>query len=465
MEEVGHQPVTRDMFQLIYAYVAGLGPYVAIALALGLGIPFLLLVTKPARWLLAFAILFLCLVPFGGGELAGASEGSLFRQIGWGSTFLLALFYALHERGRFSVPWTWVPIPYLVLLAYALISVAWSEAPLVSAKRAVQLLGVLFIALALARQSKASHALTSFAWPGLFFLLLGVVALAVPWLSIDPDGNYKGFTFTKNVWGQFALLMALVFMFLALSKTKPRLNWWLFAFASLSLIATRSATTILIYVVSVMVVLYWVAIRRYGGKLMPVSLVSLMLGTVTLFIYFLIHGALPVDAVLEASLGSVGKDTTLTGRTELWRWMGYEIARHPWLGAGYGGFWMGLEGPSFTIVRFFSWRPGQAHNGYVDVINELGYVGLALLAWVLVAHLWNIVRLHRSGNELTAIFHLAILAAALLLNVSETNFMRTTHLWWIIFSTSIIGVHVHLRQLEQAISQAGMGKNPKPLVS
>lgn len=451
------------MLQLIYAYVTGLGPYIAIALALGLGIPFLLLVTKPARWLLAFAILFLCLVPFGGGDLAGASEGSLFRQIGWGSAFLLALFYALREQGRFTVPWSWVPIPYLILLVYALISVAWSEAPLVSAKRAVQLVGVLFIALAFTRQSGASRALTSFAWPGLFFLLLGVVALAVPWLSFDPDGNYKGFTFTKNVWGQFALLMALVFMFLALIKVKPRLNWWLVAFSSLSLVATRSATTILIYVVSVMVVLYWVAARRYGGKLLPVSLVSLMFGAVALFTYFLIEGQLPVGVVFEASLDSVGKDATLTGRTELWRWMGYEIARHPWLGAGFGGFWMGLEGPSFTIVRFFSWRPGQAHNGYIDVINELGYVGLALLAWVLVAHLWNIVMVHRRGEGLAAIFHLAILIAALLLNVSETNFMRTTHLWWIILSSSIIGVHVHLHQLAPAVSQAGTGKNPKPL--
>lgn len=451
------------MFQMIYVYVAGLGPYIAIALALGLGIPFLLLVTKPSRWLLTFAILFLCLVPFGGGDLAGASEGSLFRQIGWSSTFILALFYALREPGRFTVPWTWVPIPYLVLLVYALISVAWSEAPLVSAKRAVQLLGVLFIALALARQTRASQSLTSFAWPGLFFLLMGVLALAVPWLSIDPDGNYKGFTFTKNVWGQFALLMALVFMFLALCKTRPRLNWWLFGFASLSLIATRSATTILIYVVAVMVVLYWYAARSYGSKLLPASLATLMLGTVSMFTYFLFVGELPVGVVFEASLDSVGKDATLTGRTELWRWMGYEIARHPWLGAGFGGFWMGLEGPSFTIVRFFSWRPGQAHNGYIDVINELGYVGLVLLVLVLVTHLWNIIRLNRRGEGLIAIFHLAVLVAALLLNVSETNFMRTTHLWWIILSTSIIGVHVHLRQLERAVSQTGPSANPSPL--
>lgn len=443
------------MFQLIYSYIAGLGPYVAIALALGLGIPFLLLVTKPSRWLVAFMVLFLSLSPFGGADLTGQSEGSMFRQIGWGLAFLVALFYAMRSQGRFTVPWSWVPVSYLILLAYALLSVAWAEQPMVSAKRAFQLLGVLFVALALVRYRREGNAFGLFAWPGLIFLLLGVLAIAAPSFSFDLDGNYKGFAITKNVWGQFALLMALVFMFLALSKHKPRLNWWLFVFASASLFATRSATTITIYVIAISIVLFWVASKRYGSKMQIAALATSIVSLAAMFGYFLLQGDLPFDTVLEAGLGSVGKDVTLTGRTDLWRMMSYEIARHPWLGAGFGGFWLGLEGPSFTIVRFFSWRPGQAHNGYIDVVNELGYVGLALLLIVLVVHLRNIYWINRRGDGLSAVFHLVILVSALLLNASETNFMRTTHLWWIILTTSIIGAHVY-RQLEQAV---------KPIVS
>jgi len=99
------------------------------------------------------------------------------------------------------------------------------------------------------------------------------------------------------------------------------------------------------------------------------------------------------------------------------------------------------------------------------VINELGYVGLGLLVVALLTHLRNIVRINRHGEGLTAIFHLAVLVAALLLNVSETNFMRTTHLWWIILTTSIISAHVHLRQLGQAALPQAIGsylKLPEP---
>lgn len=434
------------MLQYIIAYVTGLGPYVAIALALGLGIPFLILVTRPSRWLVPFMVLFVGLVPFGGATLTDVAEGSIFRQIGWGATFLIALLFAARgPDGKFSIHWDWLPVPYIFLLAYALISVTWSEQPLVSLKRAIQLLGVLFVALALVRHRRDSSAFSLFVWPGLFYLLLGVLAIAAPSFAFDPDGNYKGFTFTKNVWGQFALLMALVFMFLALKRQRPRLNWWLFAFASASLFATRSATTITIYFLVISIVLLWSASRRYGSRLQIAALATSILGLATVFGYFLLHGALPLDALLEASLGSVGKDVTLTGRTELWRMMGYEIARHPWLGAGYGGFWLGLEGPSYTIVRYFNWRPGQAHNGYIDITNGLGFVGLALLLVVLAVHLNNIYRLNRQGDRLVSIFHLAIFAAALLLNVSETSFMRTTHLWWIVLTISIIEVHVSLR--------------------
>lgn len=437
------------MFQLIYSYAAGLGPYVAIALALGLGIPFLLLVTKPERWLVAFMVLFMGLAPFGGGHnLTDVAEGSIYRQIGWGLIFVLALFYALRdEQGRFTIPWNWLPWPYLVLLAYAVTSVLWAEQPIVSAKRAMQLFGVLFVALALVRQKGERDALERFTWPAVIFLVLGALALAAPSISFDPDGNFKGTAVTKNTWGQFALLAALIFLYQALSRHKLKLSWWLFGGALLSLFATRSATSIAIFFAAVSIMLAWFAYKRYRSSfqiaMLGGSLVMISIG----YGYFMFTGTLPLGAILDAGLGSVGKDATLTGRTALWQMMGYEIARHPWLGAGYGGFWLGIDGPSYSIVRYFSWRPGQAHNGYLDVVNELGYVGLALSLVVLLMHLRNLYLFTRHGEGLRAVFHLAILSAVLLLNVSETSLLRTTHLWWLILTISVVEIHVRLRAL------------------
>lgn len=447
------------MLQYVIAYITALGPYFAVAIGLGLLIPFLLLTTKPDRWLVPFMVLFLCLVPFGGTELTGQSEGSLFRQIGWGMTFLVALYFAMKTPdGRYRFPFAWVPIPYLLLLAYVFLSIAWSGFPLVSAKRAVQLIGVVFIALAINRHITESGIAGRFAWPIIIFMGLGAIAtLALPILAFDPDGNFKGITFTKNNWGQFTILAALSFLFLALNKIRPRLNWLLFILASASLVATHSATSIAVYLIVIFTWFGWLFARHYG-RTAQVTLLGLALtGTLVSFGYFIFLGEFPVGLLLDASLASAGKDATLTGRTELWQMLGYEIDKHPWFGIGYGGFWLGLEGPSVVIVNYFSWKPGQAHSGYIDIVNELGYTGLAIFLLLIAAHIRNVILLLHQNQETSAFFHFMILMVMLLLNITETSFIRTTHIWWIMLSISIVSAHVQLLRIRE---HAGQPCNP-----
>lgn len=440
------------MLELIYAYLVALGPYFVVALLLGVAIPAVFALAKPTDWLLAVAILSLSLVSIGDG--GGGAEGSLLRQIGWGAVFLWALAMALRsEGGGFNVDAGLVPMTYALLVGFACVSVAWSDHGLVSAKRAVQLIGILLIAAALVRNGIRGFALGAFARPGLFMLLLGVMALAVPSVSFGTDGNYKGFTSTKNVWGQFALLMAIVYLYFAVDSRRKK-DWWLFGFASLSLLATFSATTVAIYLAVLSIIVLWVGGRERPRLLAAAVIAVLMLFIALSFGYFVVEGRLPVDAVLEGGLASVGKDTTLTGRTALWNMVTNEIARHPWFGTGYGGFWLGFEGPSFTIVNYFAWRPGQAHNGYLDVTNEVGFAGLALLILVLIQHATRTWHLFRAGEEQLAVFHFAILVAAVLLNVAESSFLRTTHLWWVIVSVSIFDVHARCRRREGTVRPA-----------
>lgn len=431
------------MLELVFAYLSNLGPFVLVGLGLGLALPLLLVVARPFRWIIAFGTLSLCLVPFGGGNVAATgAEGSLLRQFGWGAIFLLAAFFAVRDsNGRFQFGWELVPPAFALLLGYTALSVIWAANGPVAVRRLVQLVGVFLIALSLVRHRLDGEVFFKFAGPGLIFLFLGVAAVAIPLISFDISGNYKGFAYTKNNWGQFAALMGLIFFVKAIRKRNVAWYWLLFGFASISLLATRSATSIAIFVLAVSIILSWVMGKRYGQMFYLACLAVAMLVAVASFSYLVVLGELPFERIYTASLDSVGKDTTLTGRTALWRMMGYEIDRHPWFGIGYGSFWLGLEGQSALIVRFFSWQPGQAHNGYIDVVNELGYVGLTLLIASFVSHMTNLWHLYRADEQLTAVFHFAILAAALVLNVSESSVLRTTHLWWIILTISIVEVH------------------------
>lgn len=430
------------MLQITLAYLQSLGPYVAAAIGLGITIPLILVVARPFRWIITFGTLALCLLPFGGANVAAGGEGSLLRQFGWGSIFAIGAFLALRSSdGRFQFNREFIPPVFALLLGFSVISVLWAANGPVAARRVIQIVGVFLIALSLVRHRNNDDVFFKFSGPGLIFLLLGVAAITMPSLSFDTDNAFKGIAHHKNTWGQFAALMGLIFLVQAIRKRNATLNWLLFGFATLSLLATRSATSTVIFALAVSIILAWVLSRYYGQMLLLAFITVLMLMTVTTFGYFIVQGELPFEQIYTASLESAGKDSTLTGRTALWKLMGYEIARHPWFGIGYGSFWLGLEGQSASIVRFFSWQPGQAHNGYIDVINEIGYLGLSLLVATLVSHVANLWRLYLSNDQLTAIFHFAILVAALALNISESSLLRTTHLWWIILTISIVEAH------------------------
>lgn len=69
---------------------------------------------------------------------------------------------------------------------------------------------------------------------------------------------------------------------------------------------------------------------------------------------------------------NVGRDTTLTGRTDVWRSLLPFAMKYPVLGHGYGAFWTSESRDFFQI--------SGGHSAYLDLILDLGFVGLILVA-------------------------------------------------------------------------------------
>src|SRR5437773_12489899 len=78
---------------------------------------------------------------------------------------------------------------------------------------------------------------------------------------------------------------------------------------------------------------------------------------------------------------TMGRDPTLTGRTQIWHLV-LSMTTNPLLGTGFESFWLGPR--LQKIWSIYWWRPNEAHNGYLEVFLNLGWVGAALLAVVLI---------------------------------------------------------------------------------
>ena len=69
--------------------------------------------------------------------------------------------------------------------------------------------------------------------------------------------------------------------------------------------------------------------------------------------------------------------TSLSGRLPLWQALLRYASERPYLGYGFGAFWVPSRFPE--ILASAKWRAVVAHNGYLDEILATGVIGLALL--------------------------------------------------------------------------------------
>jgi O-antigen ligase len=80
--------------------------------------------------------------------------------------------------------------------------------------------------------------------------------------------------------------------------------------------------------------------------------------------------------ILESFTGIVGRNTTFTGRTELWAGLLKE-STNPIIGTGYQSFW--------TIDMRERYNVNSAHNGYLETYLSGGWIGVCLLIALIVS--------------------------------------------------------------------------------
>lgn len=132
--------------------------------------------------------------------------------------------------------------------------------------------------------------------------------------------------------------------------------------------------------------------------------------------------------LMSLTTGGLGRDETLTGRTGFWEEL-LQMSVNPLLGTGYEGFWMGDR--IAQLWNKYWWRPNQAHNGYLEIYLNLGIVGLALLAALIMFMARSIFNGITSSNRYDfQILRLAFLLIMLAINFTEANFKGFI---WLVF--------------------------------
>jgi O-antigen ligase len=155
--------------------------------------------------------------------------------------------------------------------------------------------------------------------------------------------------------------------------------------------------------------------------------------------------------VLKPITMLTGKDQSFSGRTAIWAIINDHIALNPLLGTGYGAYWIeSPTSPSYVMEQRLYFYPTESHNGYLDVINDLGWAGgLTLLAYLLT-FLKQALRLFKVVRVQAALY-LALLFQQLVINLSESRWFSVLSIEFVIMTlaTFSMGRLLLQRQLER----------------
>ncbi|WP_426191537.1 O-antigen ligase family protein [Massilia sp. DWR3-1-1] len=396
---------------------------------------------------------FMGLAGFGAADGADASSGG--RQLIWGAMAALSIGYlvmvALAGREQRCSFGSW---PIAALLVYVGASTFWSVAPAVTAKRTILLaIMILVCGVGVGRWNRDwQKDLFSKLLAKPLALLLGLsflVTLIAPGRAFT-DIGWRGITNHKNEAGQMAAVAILLLLYgTCHEKLGLKLRATLLVMVFGGLLMAKSTTGLLSLVFAVAfteITMLRSSIRRLASWRIPLAIILLTSSALLFFAYLL--NFLPSAAKMYSEIFNVlGKSETFTGRTAIWDLVLAESRFHnPWIGGGYGAFWVGRNSLSgYVLMGGGVLYPGQSHNGYVDIYNDLGFTGLGIMAILLMVALKNTLRV-LSLNHPEGRLHSAILLMCIFLNLGESTFLRGTGLMGLIFLASLIRMDAIVRQ-------------------
>lgn len=370
------------------------------------------------------------------GSISKIEAGSLFNKIYWTMLFCFSLYtLVLNKRPFFNNVRRVRSI--LIVCLLLLLSVIWSEYPLITLRRAVLSIFAVFSLLIGIIYIKDRRCLISVIYKVVIVAFIFNVITLIAGFGFSDGLDFSGIHGHKNTTGLIASLALWITLYARsfhVTKISLKFNtFYVFGWLVI-LLLTHSKTSIALVIFSPIIWFGLVVFSRMLKIQIFTSFVALVLFfTLPFTIFLLFKGVGLIELV-----GDMGGDISLTGRDFIWNFVLGYINERPILGVGYGAFWdvgegafnQGSHGHGRAYLRFLH----QAHNGYLDILVSLGIVGLLAVLNV-IRGIWQAISKEVTQGSNLAHFGGVLIIFILLHNVTESSLLRTTHINWIMTLT------------------------------
>jgi exopolysaccharide production protein ExoQ len=306
--------------------------------------------------------------------------------------------------------------PLVGLAVLAMASTAWSGRPDLTLRRSALLLVSMLIAIYAGErfEIKEQVGLLTYMFGAMIMTIVVLRFVAPPYVVdyVSHPGAWKGLSGYKNAFGQY---MAIAALLLLLARFQY-FRWLRYLFLGVAvgfLVLSQSAGSLLCLVLIVPLMPLWRSNRVQGRQRLPVY-TMIGLGLFSVMDVFMTHSG--------RLFNLLGRNSTLTGRTQLWASVWDAIMKRPLLGYGYDTFWAGM-GEALDVRIGAGWMAQRSDNGFLDLGLSLGMVGVCLFLIIFALSFWKALEYIRLEHEPYGLWPITYLVFYLLHNMAESTLL------------------------------------------
>lgn len=359
---------------------------------------------------------------------ASTTEGPLIRLI-YFPAYLAGLVLVGGAPSRTLLGFLKSPL-LVVLLALVASSWFWSVDPSATVRRLVALtftcLGGVALAARFRWSTLAEVVATAFAVLAVLSLLIALLKPEWGLMSRNFPGAWRGLWLEKNNLGGNMTVGFAFCVAAAILAPQRRMMWVGFAALCVALVAASTSKTSLVVLALTIGCMGFIWLVRKGPA---AGVAGGWLGLVGVMLIAAIW-LFAADAVFDF----LGKDATLTGRTEIWEGINRVMVGHEWTGYGYGSVWD--DASSFTplswITHYAGFRANHAHNGWMEIWLNIGVIGVVAFGFWFIEVWFRTLWTTFAGGD-AAWVALPFIAAYSIAMLTESITLTWHDMRWVLF--------------------------------
>jgi O-antigen ligase len=251
----------------------------------------------------------------------------------------------------------------------------------------------------------------------------GLLTPSIGIMTAEHPGAWAGLWTHKNTLGGIMALGVAICAAAAISQPERRVFWAAAALAAFALVMLSTSKTALIASALGLAIMTGCGLMRRG----PISAILVWAAALSSVVIAVGIVFLAPDVLVAA----LGRDLTLTGRTDIWDAARRFVEARPWLGYGYYAFWLPENGPAYWVRQAVKWQVASAHSGWLELALGMGRIGVVLFAVQLFA------TLRRGASAVfdsrAGLWAPAFLAVFVLYTLSESHVLQANNLFWTIY--------------------------------